>query len=131
MQGPSPVWLSHTANTAEANGVAELGTKPDLGMTFTENKVLPQKIAGQAAVTMEMNQDYPEVGGWIQTELKAVHPGRLFLVCWPRAEQTLEMLRALTDWTLSLWPQWISAVAQGRIRSPISWWFIRKRPRRC
>jgi hypothetical protein len=64
------VWLSHSANTAEANGVAELGTKPDIGPTFTENKVLPQKLAGQASITMELNQDYPEAGGWIQTELQ-------------------------------------------------------------
>ena len=70
MDGPSAVWLSHSSNTAEANGVAELGTKPDIGPTFTENKVLPQKIAGQAAITMELNQDYPEAGGWIQTELQ-------------------------------------------------------------
>ena len=70
MDGPSAVWLSHTSNAAEANGVAELGTKPDLGPTFTENKVLPQKLAGQASITMELNQDYPEAGGWIQTELQ-------------------------------------------------------------
>lgn len=70
MDGPSGVWLSHTSNAAEANGVAELGTKPDLGPTFTENKVLPQKLAGQASITMELNQDYPEAGGWIQTELQ-------------------------------------------------------------
>ncbi|GBE64208.1 hypothetical protein MFM001_06700 [Mycobacterium sp. MFM001] len=70
MDGPSSYWLQHTSNAAEANGVAELGSKPDLGMTFTENKVLPQKLAGQASVSMEFNMDYPELGGWMQAELQ-------------------------------------------------------------
>ncbi len=43
MDGPSAVYLSHTSNAAEANGVAELGAKPDVGETFTENRVVPQK----------------------------------------------------------------------------------------
>lgn len=70
MDGPSAVWLDHSSNTGSTSGVAELGTKPDLGPTFTEVKVLPQKLAGQASITMELNQDYPQAGGWIQTELQ-------------------------------------------------------------
>ncbi|BBY08172.1 phage major capsid protein [Mycobacterium noviomagense] len=74
MPGPSAAWLSHTANTAEAAGVAEGGTKGDIGPTITENQVKPQKIAGLVSTSLEAWQDTSAYGeaalsSWLPQEL--------------------------------------------------------------
>jgi hypothetical protein len=69
MQGPSVAWLQHVSNATEVSAVAELGTKPDIGPGFQEFVVKPTKIAGLASLSLEASMDYPEWGGWIQTEL--------------------------------------------------------------
>lgn len=74
MPGPSAAWLSHTANSAEVAGVAEGGTKGDIGPTITENQVKPQKIAGLVSTSLEAWQDTSAYGqaalsSWLPQEL--------------------------------------------------------------
>jgi hypothetical protein len=74
MPGPSATWLSHTGNSAEVAGVAELGTKGDLGPTITENQVVPQKVAGLISTSLEAWQDTGQYGQasfstWLPQEL--------------------------------------------------------------
>ena len=69
MTGPSAAYLSHTGNTNEAAGVAEAGTKPDLGPIVTESFIKPQKIAGTVTATLEILQDHEEFAAFLPTEL--------------------------------------------------------------
>jgi hypothetical protein len=74
MPGPSASWLSHTANAAEVAGVAEGGTKGDIGPTVVENQVKPQKIAGLVSTSLEAWQDTSGYGegalaSWLPQEL--------------------------------------------------------------
>ncbi|WP_343598886.1 phage major capsid protein [Mycobacterium sp.] len=69
MDGPSAVWLTHTANAQEAATVGEAGPKMDIGPTVIETQVKPTKIAGLVSVSLEAWQDYGEFGEWLPTEL--------------------------------------------------------------
>lgn len=69
MNGPSAVWLTHTANAQEAAVTPETGVKGDIGPTVIENQVKPTKIAGLVSVSLEAWQDYGEFGEWLPTEL--------------------------------------------------------------
>lgn len=70
MTGPSAAYLEHTGNTNEATGVAELGTKTDLGPTIKEKIIKPQKIAGLISVSWEASMDYQDFAAWLPTELQ-------------------------------------------------------------
>lgn len=69
MNGPSAVWLTHTANAVEASVVGEAAQKSDIGPSVIETQVKPTKIAGLVSVSLEAWQDYGEFGEWLPTEL--------------------------------------------------------------
>ena len=69
MSGPQAAYLLHTGNTNEATGIAELGTKPDLGVQVTESYIKPQKIAGLVSASLEILQDHEEFAAFLPTEL--------------------------------------------------------------
>ena len=49
--------------------VAELGTKPELGMQLTVKNVVPTKIAALASVSMEALDDYADFSRFVPSEL--------------------------------------------------------------
>ena len=62
-------YLQHTGNTNPAAAVAELGTKPDLGMILTTVTTPYVKIAALASVSMEALQDFSAFMQWVPHEL--------------------------------------------------------------
>ena len=69
MPGPSVSYVQHTGNTNPAAAVAELGTKPEIGMNLTVKTVSPTKIAALASVSMEALDDYADFARFVPTEL--------------------------------------------------------------
>ena len=69
MPGPSVSYVQHTGNTNAAAAVAELGTKPELGMNLTVRNVTPTKIAALATVSMEALQDFADFSRLVPVEL--------------------------------------------------------------
>ena len=69
MPGPSVSYVQHTGNTNPAAAVAELGTKPELGMQLTVKNVVPTKIAALASVSMEALDDYADFSRFVPSEL--------------------------------------------------------------
>ena len=69
MPGPSVSYVQHTGNTNPAAAVAELGTKPELGMQLTVKNVVPTKIAALASVSMEALDDYADFSRFVPAEL--------------------------------------------------------------
>ena len=69
MPGPSVSYVQHTSNTNPAAAVAELGTKPDIGMQLTVKNVTPTKIAALASVSMEALDDYADFSRFVPAEL--------------------------------------------------------------
>lgn len=69
MPGPSIEYLQHTGNTNPAAVVAELGTKPDLGMQLTTHTVTATKIAALASISMEALNDFKTFENFVPREL--------------------------------------------------------------
>lgn len=74
MPGPSATYMVHTGNASATTGVAEGGTKGDIGAEFANYQVKPQKIAGLASLTLEAWQDTESYGparfsAWLPQEL--------------------------------------------------------------
>jgi HK97 family phage major capsid protein len=67
----SVAYLQHTGNANAAAPVAELGTKPDLGMAWTEKTVSFTKIAALASFSMEALQDFDHFLQIVPQELYA------------------------------------------------------------
>ena len=70
MDGPAIEFIVHSGNTNPAAPVAELGTKPDLGMILTTKTVAPIKIAALASVSMEALQDFDTFLSFVPAELQ-------------------------------------------------------------
>ncbi|WP_236595414.1 phage major capsid protein [Mycobacterium paraintracellulare] len=74
MPGPSAAFMTHTGNASASAGVAEAGTKPDIGPEFSLTQVSPEKIAGLAEISLESWQDTESYGqarfsAWVPQEL--------------------------------------------------------------
>jgi hypothetical protein len=63
-------YVQHTGNTNPAAAVAELGTKPDLGMELTTVTTPFVKIAALASVSTEALQDFSAFMQWVPLELQ-------------------------------------------------------------
>jgi HK97 family phage major capsid protein len=63
-------YIQHTGNTNPAAAVAELGTKPDLGMELTTVTTPFVKIAAIASASTEVLQDERAFMQWIPMELQ-------------------------------------------------------------
>jgi HK97 family phage major capsid protein len=70
-QAASVEWIQHTGNTNPAAPVAELGTKPDLGMQLTTKTTSFTKIAALASISMEALQDFQHFMQFIPAEMYA------------------------------------------------------------
>jgi hypothetical protein len=44
MLGPSSTWVMHSGNAAEASGIGEGASKPDIQPSLTVSQVKPQKL---------------------------------------------------------------------------------------
>jgi HK97 family phage major capsid protein len=64
-------YLQHTGNASPAAAVAELGNKPDIGMTLTTVTTPYVKIAALASVSEEALQDFGAFLQWVPHELEA------------------------------------------------------------
>ena len=62
--------LQHTGNANPAAAVAELGTKPDVGMTITQKTVSFTKIAALATFSRELLDDHASFMGFVAAELQ-------------------------------------------------------------
>jgi hypothetical protein len=69
-EATSVEYIQHTSNTNPASAVAELGTKPDLGMVLTTVTTPYVKIAALASVSMEALQDFGAFMQWVPQELQ-------------------------------------------------------------
>jgi Phage capsid family len=69
MPGPSIEYLQHTGNTNPAAIVAELGTKPDIGIQLTTHTATATKIAGLASISMEALNDFTHFANFVPSEL--------------------------------------------------------------
>ncbi len=69
MSGPSIEYLVHSGNANPAAAVAELGTKPDIGMELSTRVATPTKIAGLASISMEALQDFDSFLQFVPSEL--------------------------------------------------------------
>jgi hypothetical protein len=67
----SVAYLQHTGNANPAAPVAELGTKPDLGMAWTEKTVSFTKVAALASFSLEALQDFSHFMQIVPQELFA------------------------------------------------------------
>jgi Phage capsid family len=63
-------YLQHTSNASPAAPVAELGTKPDLGMVLTTVTQKYQKIAATASVSWEALSDFEAFMAFVPRELQ-------------------------------------------------------------
>jgi hypothetical protein len=63
-------YVQHTSNTNPASAVAELGTKPDLGMVLTTVSQKYQKIAALASVSSEAIWDFSAFMSFVPQELQ-------------------------------------------------------------
>jgi len=70
IDAPSIEYLVHSSNTNPAAAVAELGTKPDLGMNLTVKTATPVKIAALATVSMEALDDFDYFQQFVPQELQ-------------------------------------------------------------
>jgi HK97 family phage major capsid protein len=70
MSGPSVEYLVHTGNTNPAAAVAELGTKPDLGMQLSAKIAYPVKIAALASFSMEALHDFGTFLTFVPAEMQ-------------------------------------------------------------
>jgi hypothetical protein len=69
-EAASVEYIQHTSNTNPAAAVAELGTKPDLGMVLTTVTTPYVKIAALASVSMEALSDFGKFMSWVPQELQ-------------------------------------------------------------
>ncbi|QUD81035.1 phage major capsid protein [Gordonia polyisoprenivorans] len=70
IDAPSIEYVCHTGNTNPAGVVAELGTKPDLGMQLTMRTATATKIAALASASMEALSDFDTFRTFIPGELQ-------------------------------------------------------------
>jgi Phage capsid family len=63
-------WIQHTGNANPAAPVAELGTKPDLGLQLTTHTTTFTKIAALASVSTEALHDFQTFLSFVPVELQ-------------------------------------------------------------
>jgi HK97 family phage major capsid protein len=68
-ESQSVSYLRHTGNTNPAAPVAELGTKPDLGMQISPTTVSFTKIAALSSFSREVLSDFSEFLGFVPSEM--------------------------------------------------------------
>ena len=69
-------WIQHRGNAQPAAAVAELGTKPDLGMQLTTHTTGFTKIAALASISMEAMADFQTFLSFIPDGTHARHHRR-------------------------------------------------------
>jgi HK97 family phage major capsid protein len=70
IEAPSIEYLIHTGNTNPAAVVAELGTKPDIGIQLSTATAVPIKLAALASCSLEALQDFSYFASWVPRELQ-------------------------------------------------------------
>jgi HK97 family phage major capsid protein len=68
-ESQSVSYLVHTGNTNPAAAVAELGTKPDLGMQISAKTVGFTKVAALCSFSREVLDDFPSFMSFVPSEL--------------------------------------------------------------
>jgi HK97 family phage major capsid protein len=69
MAAPTVEYLVHSGNAQPASVVAELGTKPDIGVVVTPKTATATKLAGLVSTSWELYNDFPTMASFLPLEL--------------------------------------------------------------